>query len=276
MRTKTIISPPAPTSPESAESARSVHPTSVVSSAIHFITYYFMSSNHGIGRQVEKHCGVFLPEVAEMTEPKWWDCTLTREETLHSGALNPWAEISTEELGNWLLSHGVERCVIGEEVGADGYSHWQMRMVFHKPTSSTTVFALIAQGHWTPTQVRNFDYCEKEGKYWRSWEGALRKYQTLELYPWQNEVIERLKQQNDRKVMVLIDYIGSSGKTTLAKTITARHIGAYCPAMDESKDYMAWALAHQTARIFVLDIPKSDSRKKNADLWSAVLHLLHG
>lgn len=58
--------------------------------------------------------------------------------------------------------------------------------------------------------------------------------------------------------------------------ITARHVGAYCPAMDESKDYMAWALAHSNAGIFVLDIPKSDSRKKNADLWSAVEQMKNG
>ncbi len=211
-----------------------------------------------------------------MTEPKWWDCTLSREESFKSGASNPWSEITTEELGKWLLAHGVERCVIGEEVGSDGYRHWQMRMVFHKPTSSTVVFSLIGQGHWTPTVVRNFDYCEKEGNFWRSWEGALRKYQTLELYPWQNEVLDRLQRQGDRRVTVLIDVHGSTGKTTLAKVITARHIGAYCPAMDESKDYMAWALAHQTAGIFVLDIPKSDSRKKNADLWSAVEQMKNG
>ena len=214
-----------------------------------------------------------------MTEPKWWDCTLSREETFKDGTLNPWAERTTHEVGTWLMEHGVERCVVGEEVGDDGYRHWQMRMVFKKPASADHVRGLITSGHWTPTSENgkcNFDYCEKENNFWRSWEGALRKYQTMELYPWQNEILTRLQKQDDRKVMVLIDYNGGSGKTTLAKSITARHLGAYCPAMDESKDYMAWALAHQTARIFVMDIPKSDSRKKNADLWSAVEQMKNG
>lgn len=211
-----------------------------------------------------------------MTEPKWWDCTLSREATFKNDAPNPWAKMTTAEIGEHLMSHGADRCVVGEETGADGYLHWQIRVVFKKETSAIRVFEIIPNGYWTPTKVRDFNYCEKEGKFWRSWEGALRKYSSLELYPWQNEVLERLKRQDDRHVTVLIDTCGSTGKTTLAKTITARHIGAYCPAMDESKDYMAWALAHQTAKMFVLDIPKSDSRKKNADLWSAVEQMKNG
>lgn len=62
----------------------------------------------------------------------------------------------------------------------------------------------------------------------------------------------------------------------MAKAIVGKHWGAYCPALDESKDYMAWALAHQTAGIFVMDIPKSDSRDKNKDLWSAVEQMKNG
>lgn len=211
-----------------------------------------------------------------MTEPKWWDCTLSREKTFKDGRPNPWAERTTEELGAWLMEHGAERCVVGEETGADGYRHWQMRVVFKKEASMEKVYSIISNGYWTPTHVRNFDYCEKEGCFWRSWEGALRRFQTIELYNWQRETLERLKTQGDRRVTVLIDTMGASGKTTLAKHITATHTGAYCPAMDEAKDYMAWALAHQTAKIFVLDIPKSDSRKKNADLWSAVEQMKNG
>lgn len=130
-----------------------------------------------------------------MTEPKWWDCTLSREETFKGGQPNPWSKMTTEELGKWIMEHGVERCVVGEEEGEDGYLHWQMRIVFKKETSFEKVFTMIPSGHWTPTQVRNFDYCEKEGKFWRSWEGALRCYASAQFWPWQNEVINHIKAQ---------------------------------------------------------------------------------
>lgn len=211
-----------------------------------------------------------------MTEPKWWDCTLSREETFKDGRLNPWAKFQTHEIGMWLMTHGAERCVIGEETGENGYRHWQIRVVFKKPMSTGQVLQLIESGYWTPTIVRDFYYCEKDGRYWRSWEGGLRKYQTLELYPWQNEIIERLKKQGDRRVTVLVDEFGNSGKTTLAKVITARHTGAYCPPMDTPADYMAWALAHQNAGTFVIDLPKADDQKREKALWSAVEQMKNG
>ena len=211
-----------------------------------------------------------------MTEPKWWDCTLSRETTFKDGRSNPWAEITTDQLGNWLIQHGAERCVLGEEVGSEGYRHWQIRIVFHKPVSFEYVKGLIDCGRWSPTVVRNFDYCEKEGNFWRSWEGALRPFQTMEFYPWQNEVINRVKKSGDRKIVVLVDRHGNSGKTWLAKMITARHWGAYCPEMTEAKDYMAWALAHSNAGIFVLDMPRASDVKKDGELWKAVEQMKNG
>nr|WQA30111.1 MAG: rep protein [Cressdnaviricota sp.] len=130
-----------------------------------------------------------------MTEPKWWDCTLNREETFRDGQTNPWSWFKTNELGEWLMTRGIERCVIGEEEGEDGYRHWQMRMVFKKETSFEKVRELIPEGHWTKTSVRDFHYVEKEGHFWRSWEKALACYGSLELWPWQNEVMTHLRTQ---------------------------------------------------------------------------------
>lgn len=211
-----------------------------------------------------------------MTNPKWWDVTISREMTTKKGELNPYYATKADDIGRLLMANGAERCVVGEEVGDDGYLHYQARVVWKKGHSFEQCIMVLPGCHWSETSVRDFKYVEKEGKFWRSWEGALAPFATMELYPWQNEVIERIQHQGDRKITVLIDEYGNSGKTTMAKAITARHIGAYCPAMDESKDYMAWALAHQTAKVFVLDIPKSDSRKKNADLWSAVEQMKNG
>ena len=130
-----------------------------------------------------------------MTEPKWWDCTLSREHSHKGGTLNPWSNCTTEEIGKYLMEHGAERCVVGEETGEDGYRHWQIRVVFKKETSELKVFNLLVGGHWTPTKVRDFNYVEKEGNFWRSWETALQCYGSAEFYPWQNEVINHIKAQ---------------------------------------------------------------------------------
>lgn len=211
-----------------------------------------------------------------MTEPKWWDATIPRGPLLKSGAQNPYEGFGPEELYDSIAKLGVERAVFGKEVGEGGYEHWQGRIVFKKGIALERLRMYWPIVHWTPTQVRDFDYCTKDGDYWCSWEGALREYQTMELVGWQNQVLEKVQCQNDRRVTVVVDERGACGKTTLAKIITARHLGAYCPALDDAKDYMAWALAHKTARIFCINIPKAEDRTKDKSLWSAVEQMKDG
>lgn len=214
-----------------------------------------------------------------MTEPKWWDCTLSREQTFNNGMPNPYYTLKAPDIGKQLMEHGAERCVVGEEVGEDGYQHFQIRVVFKKPTSFEKVITILPSGHWTETSEKgqlNFNYVEKEGNFWRSWEGALGRFMQLDMYPWQNEIIERLKAQDDRRVMVIVDEYGNSGKTSIAFRLTAEHLGAYCPEMEDCKDYMAWALAHQTAQCFCLDIPKAGDVRTDRAIWKAVEQMKNG
>lgn len=214
-----------------------------------------------------------------MTEPKWWDCTLSREETFANGNPNPYYTWHAPDVGKQLMEHGAERCVVGEEVGEDGYQHFQLRVVFKKPTSFEKVTAILPGGHWSETSEHgqlNFDYVEKEGHFWRSWETALGRFMRLDMYPWQNEIMSRLEQQNDRKVMVIVDRYGNSGKTAIAMRLTAEHKGAYCPELEDAKDYMAWALAHKTAGTFCLDIPRAGDVRKDTAIWKAVEQMKNG
>lgn len=204
-----------------------------------------------------------------MTEPKWWDFTLSKDKAQEMF-------IDDMEMLGRILKPKCDRCVVGDEEGADGYKHYQGRCVFKKGVTLTELRMMLPSAHWTPTHVRNFDYCEKEGKFWRSWEEALGEYVGMELLRWQEKTMKLLETQSDRSVLVIIDTEGGKGKTTLAKIMVSRHIGAYCPAMEDAKDYMAWALAHQTAKTFILDIPRAEDRKKDKQLWSAVEQMKNG
>lgn len=204
-----------------------------------------------------------------MTEPKWWDFTLSVEKA---------KEMNIDDLsvlGNYLKKK-TDRCVIGYEVGEGGYVHYQGRCVFKNGIGKDRLIVLLPTAHWSPTQVRNFNYCEKEGKFWRSWETALQDFIEMPEMAWQTKAMGILETQDDRRVMVVVDDEGCNGKTTMSKMMVARHIGAYCPAMEDAKDYMAWALAHQTAKTFILDIPRAEDRKKDRQLWSAVEQMKNG
>lgn len=132
-----------------------------------------------------------------MTKPIWWDLTLPREEFLKDGRKNPYYGRTMAEIGEELIAHGAERCVVGEEVGEDGYKHWQIRLTWKNGKNLDQCIAIMPGGHWNNTlgKTKNFDYVEKGGVFWRSWETALGKCVDTELFPWQAEVRNRLKKQ---------------------------------------------------------------------------------
>lgn len=216
-----------------------------------------------------------------MTKPKWYDLTMPRGQHIQStGMLNPYYGMTMTEIGKSLEEHGAERYVVGEETGDAGYEHWQIRVVFKKGHDKSEVIGWYPQVHVSETHEHNFDYVEKEGKFYRSWEKALKKYQEMKLWTWQYEVLEKVRnlkrKGDDRKIIVIVDTEGNSGKTTLAKHLTATHQGAYCPPMPEALDYMAWALAHSQAGTFLIDLPRADTEKRNKAMWSAVEQMKNG
>lgn len=205
-----------------------------------------------------------------MTAPKWFDFTIPRDDT------------KFENLCTALKNWKAERFVIGIETGKTGYEHWQGRVQFRKPMTLTELLKLqieaqVDPGHWTPTHVRNFDYCEKEGNYYRSWEGALARYRDLELKEWQKQCIaEVLGEQGERQVTVIVDINGNIGKSYLAKHMVVKYGFAYVPAMPNFEDYMFMAMAHDTAKGFIFDLPRADTIQQKKAMWMAMETIKNG
>lgn len=205
-----------------------------------------------------------------MTDPKWWDMTLKK---------------GTFEVSNLMevLDRECERYVIGEEVGEGGYEHYQIRAVFKVPKAMSTVHNVlkeaseIIEGWVTPTSQngRNFNYCEKEGKFIRSWEKALRKFASLELNDWQCQLQEIWKHQNERQCDVLYNESGNIGKTYFAKYMQATHQAQYVPPMGDAQDLMAFAL-EKPAKAYIFDMPRCESVKQKKGMWSAVEQIKNG
>lgn len=201
-----------------------------------------------------------------MTAPKWWDITVSKEKCGYS----------TEQMAKFLEDIGADRYVIGNEVGEGGYNHYQIRVVFKSEMPEQKMHEIFAGwGRTSPTHVRNFKYCEKEGNFYRSWEKVLRKYAGLELRYWQGQAVAAFKEQNDRQIDVIVDQRGGMGKTTLAKYMTANHMAVYCPQMADSKDYMRFAM-NKGASGYVFDMPRCESLEKRKGMWSAIEQIKNG
>lgn len=205
-----------------------------------------------------------------MTAPKWYDFTQKR------------AEIGLDDLIKAFGLLKTERFVIGEETGIGGYEHYQCRIQFKKPYTMNELRQFNERfgitGHWSPTSEygRNFDYCEKEGRFYRSWEGALAKFRDIKLKVWQGQLLGDLQEQNDRQVTVVVDEMGNQGKSWLAKHLVVKYNYAYVPAMPQFEDYMFMAMAHPDADGFIFDLPRADTLQQKKAMWMAMETIKNG
>lgn len=205
-----------------------------------------------------------------MTSPKWYDFTLSRDK------LKELDRDGFEKVGAMFESLGADRYVIGEEVGESGYQHYQCRVVFKTEKDWNHLINVFAGiGHVSPTQVRDFKYCEKEGKFYRSWEKVLNKYADLKLLQWQGETVAELRDQNEREVTVIVDTEGNHGKSWLRKYLQVNNICQYIPQMDDAKDIMRIAMK-KAGKGYCFDLPRADSDRRNREMWRAIEQIKDG
>lgn len=114
-----------------------------------------------------------------MTKPIWWSATISKRF---------YADLETIKT---FFDKIADRYVIGEEVGKDGYQHWQCKVVLTKGMDLDELVEYMPSVHWSPTHTKNFEYEEKEGKFYRSWEKALNKYALMEMNEWQADAVCR-------------------------------------------------------------------------------------
>lgn len=202
-----------------------------------------------------------------MTEPKWWDFTASKDKG--------WTREKVIEI----LEPVAERFCVGDEIGEGGFKHLQGRVVFKTGKELKTCKNLGGGNdwHWSPTSAlgRNFEYTQKDGEFYCSWEGPVAKYANIELKYWQRAVMETLAIQDDRQVLCILDPEGGAGKTTLARWAVATHKATYCPQMQEAMDYMAFAMA-KPSKAYIFDLPRAESIKQRKGLWSAIEQIKNG
>ena len=190
----------------------------------------------------------------------WWDCTVPKK------------DVNYKALIEWMEKTG-ERWVIGEEEGAGGYKHFQIRICFKNETTIDALRYTIPTGHWTPTQVRDFEYIYKEGSYLCSWDKILAKYLDLELRPWQSNAYNRFLLQNERQILCIIDKVGNTGKSYLARHLVAKRLARLLPTSDDARNLVQYAMA-ETAGGYIIDVPRRGTLKKG--FWEGIEQIKGG
>ena len=204
-----------------------------------------------------------------MTLPKWFDVTA------------PQSVLRANDVETLLEQLDCERYAFANETGEGGYKHWQIRYVLKKEASLESQIEVWSMygSHVSPTRVRNFNYIMKTDNYVTSWEKELNEYRELQYRPWQKYTLKIIETQDDRKIFVIQDPHGRAGKTTFAKHLVANHKAIYIPPMEDAKDYIAMAMAKARdgrRETFIIDVPRAESMKKKAGMWSAIEQIKNG
>lgn len=214
-------------------------------------------------------CYKSFGDIMAKGQASWWDVVIPK---------NKWK--GTEDDIIQILDHSCKKWGIGREVGTqNGLVHWQIRLQTAHPCDMTFVMALFPGFHVCPTSkacMGNFDYIMKDGDYILSTERNLWKYRNLELKPWQGSAVADALEQSDRDITVIWDEEGGKGKTTLGKWLVANHKGTYIPPMTDGMDFMSMVMAKPEDKLYIFDIPRSESAKQKKGLWSAVEQVKNG
>lgn len=198
--------------------------------------------------------------------PKWFDITVSCEAMKARG-------LTEEGIQEW-MDKNCERWAYGRERGENGYEHLQVRLVLKEAKNLDTVASVWKNvGHVSVTGVTNFDYVLKEGSFVLSWTKALRKYANIQLREWQNDALQRYREQNDRQILLVYDLRGNTGKTWLARHIVATGVGRLLPMVEKGEDLVAVAMA-QESKGYVVDVPRAGGLSKS--YWAGIEQIKSG
>lgn len=214
-----------------------------------------------------------------MTSPIWvFDFTISDE---------GWSEELINRIKKLSKKWGYQK-EIGEK---SGYVHWQGRISLHdKLRLSTIIKQIPIKGKWTPTSKecstgdRFYEYTTKEDTRvegpWTDKEEQkfiprqIREIETL--LPWQNSVIEKIKQWDTRHIDVLVDMEGCRGKSILAGYAHCHGLGRRVPSLNNYKDLMGMLMCMPTSKAYFIDMPKAIDKNSLGEFYAAMETLKDG
>lgn len=180
-----------------------------------------------------------------------------------------------------------------------GYEHYQGRMSLWKPKRGPELKALMdgmgmaVPEYCQPTTTKEHKneafYVLKEDTRidgpWTNKDVAQyipRQYRNIDLYPWQQEVIESKNLFNERIVDCIVDVEGCNGKSTLASIADLRCGCIDMPTVSDGKELiqsMCDILIAQDNRapgIVFFDMPRAQSKEKLGGLYMAIEQIKKG
>jgi len=96
-------------------------------------------------------------------------------------------------------------------------------------------------------------------------------------YGWQQKILDILETPPDlRKIHIIVDPIGASGKSTITGYLSCRNKVATIPPLNDFKDMMRMVCDRETARAYFIDIPRALDKSKLKNFYAAIESIKNG
>lgn len=153
-----------------------------------------------------------------------------------------------------------KKWIIGFEVGADGYRHYQIRLTTSNDNFFEWVKAHIPTAHIEKSNQEWSDYERKSGDFITSEDtDSIRSVRFGTLNPFQKKVLKDVNSQNDREIDVYLDKQGNHGKSWLSIHLWERGYALVVPRSATTPEKLSAYICSSWGGqpYIIIDIPRS-------------------
>ena len=169
------------------------------------------------------------------------------------------------------------------EKGRSGYLHWQCRVsMITKRTAAALITEIIPLigGHWSLTSAnvhngpKHFNYvmkedtrvegpwtdttpCEEKPALTRQLREFMKTVKDGNMYDYQMYLYEQSTVYDDRKITLIYDPHGNSGKSRLVDLLEYEEKALYVPPLDSMKDISQYICCFETRECYCFDLPRA-------------------
>ncbi|QDH43742.1 replication associated protein [Panthera leo smacovirus 1] len=170
----------------------------------------------------------------------------------------PWNAASKKMINMYLTRNDIHDWTVGYELGRDGYRHIHIRL--NARDTFTDLQRFFTGCHIEEATSDDDWYEHKDGHFVSSKDTVdVRRCRFGRLRDNQLRILNKLDEQNDRGVLVWVDFKGGIGKSYFCRWLTERNQAYYVPpTVNDSKQIIQYVCSgYKGQRYIVIDIPRS-------------------
>lgn len=205
------------------------------------------------------------------------------------------SSVKQEEIAKWLSSNCKKWCFQLEE-GDTGYKHYQGRFSLIKKRRADTVLKLFVNiakpNYLAPTvgdnKTNTFYVMKEDTRIAGPWQDTdkdnyiPRQYRDLELYPYQQEILDMSKEFDSRHIDIIVDPKGNIGKTTIASIAELKYGCIDVPPINDAQQLIATVCdmcmytENRSPPIVFIDLPRAMPKNKLQGIYHAIEQIKKG